>query len=190
MASALLVPTKENTLTDNAALSAAPLRRPPDLLIRAARVGDFEAITALSNLPLYRAGTNRLPYQRPEQARKWLENLADDAVNLVAVLDGEIVGQGGFERQRGRRSHAAILGLGVHDDHQGRGIGTALLEALLDAADRWHDIRRLELTVFADNRHAIHLYETFGFEHEGVLRAFAFRDGAYADVLNMARLRL
>jgi L-phenylalanine/L-methionine N-acetyltransferase len=46
------------------------------------------------------------------------------------------------------------------------------------------------LTVFADNFPAIHLYEKFGFEHEGVQRAFAFRSGAYADILNMARLRL
>jgi len=34
------------------------------------------------------------------------------------------------------------------------------------------------------------LYERFGFEREGVQRAFAFRAGAYADALAMARVRL
>jgi putative acetyltransferase len=174
----------------NPALSPHLSVGPPDLLIRATRIGDFEAVAALGDLPLFRAGTSRLPYQRPEQVKKWLENLNDDAMNLVAVLNGEIIGQAGIERQRGRRAHAAIVGLGVHDDHQGRGIGTALLRELVDAADNWYGIKRLELTVFADNFPAIHLYEKFGFEHEGVQRAFAFRSGAFADILNMARLRL
>jgi len=79
--------------------------------------------------------------------------------------------------------------MGVHDDYQGRGIGTALMTALIDAADNWHAIKRLELTVFTDNVRAIRLYERFGFEREGILRAFAFRAGAYADALAMARVR-
>lgn len=48
---------------------------------------------------------------------------------------------------------------------------------------------RLELTVFTDNERAIALYRKFGFEAEGTHRAYALRDGRYADVLAMARLR-
>ena len=64
-----------------------------------------------------------------------LENLNDDAMNLVAVLNGEIIGQAGIERQRGRRAHAAIVGLGVHDDHHrpGHRIGAAA-RTFVDAA--------------------------------------------------------
>ena len=108
----------------------------------------------------------------------------------IAVLDGQIAGSAGFNRYKGRRSHAAGIGLGVHDDFQGRGLGTALLAALIDAADNWHAIKRLELTVFTDNTRAIRLYERFGFEAEGVQRAFAFRAGQYVDALGMARVRL
>jgi putative acetyltransferase len=36
---------------------------------------------------------------------------------------------------------------------------------------------------------AIHLYEKSGFEQEGLLRNYAFRDGKYADVITMARLK-
>ena len=53
--------------------------------------------------------------------------------------------------------------MGVADDLDGQGIGTALLEALLEAADNWLDIRRVELTVFVDNDAAIRLYERLGF---------------------------
>ena len=162
----------------------------PGLQIRAARLDDCESLTALSNLPGYRAGTLRLPYQTVEETRKWLEAERKGSLDLVAVLDGQIAGSAGFNRYKGRRSHAAGIGLGVHDDFQGRGVGTALLAALLDAADNWHAIKRLELAVFTDNTRAIRLYQRFGFEAEGVQRAFAFRAGHYVDALGMARVRL
>jgi len=50
-------------------------------------------------------------------------------------------------------------------------------------------LRRVELTVYTDNAPAIALYRKFGFEVEGQLREYAIRDGIYADVLSMARLR-
>jgi putative acetyltransferase len=172
-------------------LSPARESRPllPGLSIRATRLEDVDAITALANLPRYRAGTLRLPYQKPELARRWLESLGSEAFNLVAVLDGIIVGNAGLDRYSGRRAHAAGVGMGVHDDHRGKGIGTALLEEITDAADQWLRIERLELTVFADNLQAIRLYERFGFEQEGILRNYAFRAGAFADAHLMARLR-
>jgi putative acetyltransferase len=47
----------------------------------------------------------------------------------------------------------------------------------------------IELSVFTDNTAGIHLYEKFGFQHEGILRQYAFRNGEYVDAYMMARLR-
>jgi putative acetyltransferase len=80
--------------------------------------------------------------------------------------------------------------MAVHDAFAGRGAGSALMAALLDVADRWLGLRRIELTVYADNSRAIALYERFGFEREGLHKAFALRDGVFVDALAMARLRL
>jgi putative acetyltransferase len=77
----------------------------------------------------------------------------------------------------------------VHDQWQGQGIGTALLKAAVELADRWLNLRRLELTAFVDNDVALRLYKKFGFEIEGLLRRYAFRDGAYVDAYTLARLR-
>ena len=79
--------------------------------------------------------------------------------------------------------------MGVHDRFQGRGVGSALMAAMTDLADNWLGLHRIELTVYADNAPAVHLYEKFGFALEGTLRDFAYRNGAYVDAYAMARLR-
>ncbi|NNH64899.1 GNAT family N-acetyltransferase [Rhizobium laguerreae] len=165
-------------------------RLPDGVLVRAVRLSDAEEITDLINLPGYRAGTLRPPYQRVEEVRKYMENPSPGGLNLVVTQNGRIVGNGGLNRLSGRRQHVASLGMGVHDDFTGRGFGRILLGAMIDAADDWLDIKRLELTVYTDNDVAIRLYRKFGFEQEGLLKAFGFRSGEYVDAYTMARLRL
>ena len=162
----------------------------PDLTIRAVRTDDVEALASLANLPGYRLGTLRMPYQSIEETRRSVEGQGPGRVNLVALTGGALVGFAGLERFGGRRAHAAEIGMGVHDDHTGRGIGTALLQALLDVADNWMGLRRVELTVYTDNAAAIALYRRHDFEVEGTLRACAFTDGRLVDAYAMARVRL
>lgn len=114
----------------------------------------------------------------------------DNRHSFAALVSGELVGIGGlivFPRPRMR--HAASLFLEVHQDHHGQGVGTALMTKVLDLADRWLGLVRVELQVNATNARAVRLYERFGFEKEGVLRANYLSDGAYVDSLMMARLR-
>jgi GNAT superfamily N-acetyltransferase len=68
-------------------------------------------------------------------------------------VEGEVVGNLGLHAfpTRWRRRHAAEIGMSVRDDWQGRGVGTALLEAAVDLADNWLNLTRLELTVYTDN---------------------------------------
>ncbi len=160
-----------------------------ELLIRASRPGDYEQMAAMLNQPGVRRGTLRLPHTRPEEVRSWLERPSDGGVQLVAERHGVILGAAGLHRQAGRRHHVAVLGMSVHDGYQRQGIGKALLLELIDAADNWLNIARIELTVFTDNAGAIALYEAMGFEAEGVHKAYAFRDGGFADVLAMARIK-
>lgn len=126
-------------------------RLPDGVVVRARRLSDAEEITDLINLPGYRAGTLRPPYQRVEEVRKHMENPSPGALDLVVTLDGRIVGNCGLNRLGGRRQHVASIGMGVHDDFTGRGFGRILLGAMVDAADDWLDIKRLELTVYTDN---------------------------------------
>lgn len=160
------------------------------ITVRAREPRDLEAITEIFNCPGVVAGTLQLPYRSVEDRREWLAHPPPGTHSLVAEVDGRVVGQLGLHPATNpRRRHSASIGMGVHDAFQGRGVGSALMAAMLELADRWLDLRRIELTVYADNAAAVHLYEKFGFVIEGTMRAYAFRDGAYVDAYTMARLR-
>lgn len=163
----------------------------PSIHIRAAEPGDAAAIAGIMRCPGVVAGTLQLPFQSTEERQERMgANNPPHLHSLVAELDGRVVGSVGLHIEtRPRRNHAGGIGMGVHDDVQGQGIGSALLAAVIDLADRWLNLRRLELTVFTDNAAAIHLYEKFGFEIEGTAGDYAFCDGTYADAHFMARLK-
>jgi putative acetyltransferase len=124
--------------------------------------------------------------------RKRLAEPPEGLFNLVAcVEDNEVVGHLGLHTfpDRPRRRHAGQIGMAVRDDWQGKGVGTALMQAAIDLAENWLNLNRLELEVYIDNEPAIRLYKRFGVTIEGTLARFAYRDGQYVDTYTMARLR-
>lgn len=161
----------------------------PGLIIRSVEPDDADAVAVLRALPGVRWGTLGLPYERRSHTRKFLENSPETCTALAAELEGGLVGLASVDQSKRRRSHAGYIGMSVHDSYRRRGVGSALMAALIDLADNWLNLKRLELTVFADNAAAIGLYEKFGFAVEGRARAYAFRDGVYVDALYMARIK-
>lgn len=160
------------------------------ILIRSREPEDLAAITVIMNCPSVIAGTLRLPFTSTEQEQERLAQHQANVHSLVAEVDGRVVGTLGLHvMPNPRRRHCAGLGMAVHDDFQGQGVGSALLAAAIDLADNWLGLHRIELHVYPDNAAGIRLYKRFGFVEEGRARDFAFRNGAYVDGLAMARLR-
>jgi putative acetyltransferase len=157
--------------------------------VRGREPGDIEALTEILNCPSVVAGTMQLPYRSVAYRQAHLHD-DPNASYLVAVIDGRVVGDAGLHVEPSpRRRHCASIGLAVHEAFQGQGVGTALMTALLDLADNWLGLQRLELTVYTDNAAAVHLYQKFGFVIEGTAQQFALRAGVYVDAFTMARLR-
>ncbi|MEO6277409.1 GNAT family N-acetyltransferase [Roseateles sp.] len=165
------------------------------LTLRRVKPADAAAIAEQFADPDVFGGTLQLPFASEEM---WAQRIAgmnppaagSNELVLAAVLDDKPVGLAGLHPvgPSVRRRHVMGLGITVAKASQGQGVGQALMTALIDYADNWAQVLRIELTVYHDNARAIRLYERHGFEHEGRLKAYAMRNGVYEDVVTMARL--
>ena len=165
--------------------------RPAGLVIRRAEPSDYEAFRETFEDESAYSGTLQLPFPSSEAWKKRLEGKGPDDYLLLALMDGKVAGNAGMHPAQGspRRAHVRLIGMAVRSEYQGKGVGHALMEALVGLADNWLNVSRLELTVFTDNERAIALYRKHGFEIEGTHKAYALRAGRWADVHSMARVR-
>lgn len=166
---------------------------PAELVIRRAVPDDADAVARIYAEPEVQANLLQMPFPTVQGLREWLverqaRGRAD--VHLVAERAGSVVALAGLDEVsvQLRRRHVRGLGIAVARAAQGQGVGKALMAALVQWADEWAQVLRIELTVYTDNAPAIALYRSFGFRVEGTHRGYAMRHGAYADVHSMARL--
>ena len=116
--------------------------------VRRAEPADYEALHRIFSCPLVIRGTLQLPFPSLETWRKRVSDPAEGVFSLVACAEDEVIGQITLHANpnRWRRRHAGDIGMAVRDDWQGRGVGTALMDAVIDLADNWLGLTRLERT--------------------------------------------
>jgi RimJ/RimL family protein N-acetyltransferase len=114
---------------------------------------------------------------------------SDAAVFLVARRRSQLVGWAHVAPgERRRTAHVGRLAVMVAPAHRGRGVGKALLAAVVRWAEASPVVHKLSLQVFAHNTVALRLYASMGFVEEGRrLREYRFPDGSWRDDLLMAR---
>lgn len=165
-----------------------------DYVIRPIEIIDAKGINALRRMPGVFENILGIPSEREKRNADYIMNLDSNSHQLVAITktpDGEdiLIGTVGLDVYPNHRMrHSGSIGIVVHKDYQNIGVGTALMNAIIDIADNWLMLIRLELTVFEDNVGAIHLYEKFGFEKEGLKRLAGIRNGKYENEYMMARI--
>ena len=114
---------------------------------------------------------------------------------LVAEVEEEgikrVVGIASLSVNKANRvRHSGSIGIMVGKEYHGMGIGRALMTNLIDIADNWLMLIRIELGVFTDNEKAINLYKSLGFEIEGTRKYAIIRNGKYDDDYLMARYNI
>jgi putative acetyltransferase len=135
--------------------------------------------------------SNLLPPFTRERVESWTRNINyNEVLAIVAVITQKgkkkIIGSSSlkFNPQKAIK-HKAELGLTVHDDFQSLGIGTALLNHMVNVA-RMMGLRKVWLQVSTANDQAIRVYKKVGFVVEGKLWKESFVNGEYRDEYRMA----
>ena len=158
--------------------------------IRHAEPEDADALQAIHADEALYTNTLQLPMPSKTLWRKRLADIPDNMHMLVAEIEGEVVGSLGLQTMTSKRQrHVASFGVSVKTAAQGNGVGRALINAALDLADNWLDIRRIEITTYTDNTGAIGLYKSLGSVIEGEMLDYAYRNGEYVNAYQMARIR-
>jgi L-amino acid N-acyltransferase YncA len=106
------------------------------------------------------------------------------SLRLAAELDGEVVGWAALSPASARRCYSGVAENSVYVARhaQGRGIGRALVEALIKRA-RLDGAWTIQTSIFPENRASLALHEACGFRVVGRRERIAKRDGLWRDTL-------
>lgn len=160
------------------------------ITIRPQRLEDVAAMHNILRHPLVASTTLQIPSLEYSEALARFKDSSPFRHRFVAEVDGRTVGSASLStRQNPRSKHVGGIGMVIHPDYWGLGIGSQLMAKLLDMADNWLNLPRVELEVATNNPAAIHLYKKFGFEIEGTKRFQNRGDGRWTHTHFMARIR-
>jgi L-amino acid N-acyltransferase YncA len=161
------------------------------LEIREATLDDAPAIARIYNQGIEdRVATLETQLRSPAERAEWLAARQPRHPVLVAVDgDGAVLGWASLNsfNPRPAYDHVAEFSVYVAREHRGRGIGDALLGALVERA-RALGYHKLVLAAFPTNAPGMRLYERHGFVTVGVYHEQGMLDGRWVDVIVMEKV--
>lgn len=154
------------------------------MITREAHTGDIDAITEIYNhAVLYTTATFDTEPKTAADRKEWLEQHGDRYPVLVAIENGQVIGWASLNRWSDRPAYdlTAEGSLYIHPAYQGKGVGRALFNAIIEAG-RAAGLHCILARITEGNEKSIHLSREFGFEHVGVLREVGTKFGQLLDV--------
>jgi len=163
------------------------------ITFRPEQANDTEMLWTMFSTLSEKSISNLVPPFTRERIESWTNNINYNKVLAIIALAEEantqrIIGSASlnFNPQEAFK-HKVELGVTVHDDYQNLGIGTALLNHMLEVA-KMQKLKKVYLIVNTDNNKAISIYKKAGFEIEGKLCKEIRINGKYKDEYRMAIL--
>lgn len=157
------------------------------LKIRTARPEDLPALTEIYNYEvLHGVATFDLHPRTLEERRVWLEaHNVDNHPLLTAELEGAVAGYASLSPYREKEAYRSTVELSVYvaPEARGRGVATALMEAILDLARKDEGTHTVVSVITAGNAASVRLHEKFGFTYCGTLPAVGKKFGRYLDTV-------
>ncbi|HGA2734898.1 TPA: arsinothricin resistance N-acetyltransferase ArsN1 family A [Pseudomonas aeruginosa] len=157
--------------------------------VRLAQLGDVQAIAEIYNQGIEdRSSTFETQPRTAKDVQPWVADMSRHPV-LVVEVDGVVVAWANLSSCRARSCYAGIADFSIylHRDVRGRGIGKALLKALLDEAEArgfWKVLSR----IFTFNEASLALCRSCGFRTVGVYEKHACLEGHWLDCAIVERV--
>jgi len=119
--------------------------------------------------------------------KKWDQDHLSEP-RLVAQSDGHILGWTALSPVSGRCIYDGVADVSIYigTDARGKGVGSALLEKLIEESER-QNIWTLQAGIFPENEGSIKLHEKSGFRIVGTREKMGIMDGTWRDILLMER---
>ncbi len=158
--------------------------------VRAAASADLGAINDIYN---YYVGRCTCTYQEEPESlagrRQWFQQHDGRHPILVAEAGGEVIGWGSLSPYHPRSAFRNTVenSVYVHHQHQGRGVGSALLQELITRA-RAIGHRAIIAAIDAEQSGSVALHAKFGFVEAGRLKQVGFKFNRWLDVVYMELL--
>jgi len=160
------------------------------LTIRQATLEDLGAITDIYNAAILETvATFDTEPKTLEEQRGWFANHGGKYRILVAEQEGVVVGWASLSRWSDRCAYSdtAEVSLYVKEEHWGKGIGGKLLGAIIQEGEKL-GFHTVIARIAEGNEVSVHLFESAGFEHIGIMREVGRKFGRLLDVYLMQRI--
>jgi L-amino acid N-acyltransferase YncA len=159
-------------------------------MIREVRLSDAKAIADIYRHHVL-TGTATFeiePPTFPETAAKIEKILAQKPVFLVIEVDGVVAGYAYANLFRDRPAYMMTCedSIYLHPDQMGKGLGSELLSALIDAAEA-AGFRQIIAVVGGGEPASVALHAKFGFAHRGTMKSVGRKFGLWLDTVYMQR---
>lgn len=165
-----------------------------EIIVREAKESDAEILIANAKSLIENASdTIILENFNPslEDEHKWINSFAKQKNNLLllAVYDEQVIGNIEIRTPAlSKTKHTSLLAMGIVKEWRNKGIGSILMESMINWAKENTTIEILWLQVFASNEPAIALYKKMGFTVDGIQKDFIKLDkNTYTDSVNMSK---
>ena len=160
------------------------------LTIREATLEDLGAITEIYNEAILKtAATFDTQPKTVEEQKSWFAEHGSKYPMVVAEQDGLIVGWASLSMWSDRCAYSdtAEISLYVKEEHQGKGSGRKLLEAIIQEGQK-AGLHNVIARITEGNEASIHLCESVGFEHIGVMKEVGRKFGKLFNVYLMQKI--
>ena len=115
-------------------------------------------------------------------------NQSPNSILLVSEINSELIGNIDLSgSKRSKMSHTAMIGMGIKEDWRNQGLGTYLIEAVIDWAKNYSDLELIWLDVYASNEAGLKLYKKTGFKVSGTIEGFFKEEDGYKGKVQMYR---